>query len=71
MNTVVTSLSRIWAVFIKELIQMRRDRMTFGFMFVIPVVQLILFGFAINTTRNPLPNYPLTSGSPRPVGDWI
>ncbi len=49
------SLSRIWAVFMKELVQMRRDRLTFGMMFGIPIVQLILFGFAINTDPRNLP----------------
>lgn len=49
------SLSRIWAVFMKELIQMRRDRLTFGMMFAIPIVQLILFGFAINNDPKHLP----------------
>lgn len=46
---------RIWAVFLKELVQMRRDRLTFGMMFGIPVIQLILFGFAINTDPKRLP----------------
>ncbi|MDA0338902.1 MAG: ABC transporter permease, partial [Proteobacteria bacterium] len=36
-------------------IQMRRDRLTFGMMFAIPIVQLILFGFAINTDPKKLP----------------
>ncbi|NQV83755.1 MAG: ABC transporter permease [Rhodospirillales bacterium] len=49
------SFSRIGAVFLKELIQMRRDRMTFAMMIVIPVVQLVLFGFAINTDPKHLP----------------
>ncbi|MFT4767419.1 MAG: ABC-2 type transport system permease protein [Glaciecola sp.] len=48
--------ARIWAIFIKELVQMRRDRLTFGMMFGIPIVQLILFGFAINTDPHQLPS---------------
>ncbi len=43
------SLSRFWAMIVKEFIQMRRDRLTFGMMIGIPLVQLILFGYAINS----------------------
>lgn len=49
------SLSRIFAVFAKELQQMKRDKLTFGMMFGIPILQLILFGFAINTNPKHLP----------------
>jgi ABC-2 type transport system permease protein len=49
------ALHRIWAVFIKELIQMRRDRMTAGMILGIPVMQLVLFGFAINSDPKHLP----------------
>lgn len=47
--------ARIWAVFIKEFTQTRRDRVTFAMMFGIPIVQLLLFGFAINTDPKQLP----------------
>ncbi len=47
--------ARTGAIFTKELIQMRRDRLTFGMMFAIPVMQLILFGYAINTDPKSLP----------------
>ncbi len=43
------SLARLRAMIVKEFIQMRRDRMTFGMMIGIPMMQLILFGFAINS----------------------
>ncbi|MDB6137251.1 MAG: ABC-type multidrug transport system, permease component [Verrucomicrobiaceae bacterium] len=43
------SPTRLWAMIVKEFIQMRRDRMTFGMMIGIPMMQLILFGFAINS----------------------
>ena len=43
------SPTRLWAMIVKEFIQMRRDRMTFGMMVGIPMMQLILFGFAINS----------------------
>jgi ABC-2 type transport system permease protein len=49
------SLARFGAVLAKEFIQMRRDRLTFGMMVGIPIVQLILFGFAINTDPHNLP----------------
>jgi len=55
MSAVIDSFYRIGAVFMKELIQMRRDRMTFAMMIVIPVIQLVLFGFAINTDPKHLP----------------
>ncbi|MCW3847863.1 ABC transporter permease [Sphingomonas sp. LB-2] len=42
------SLRRIWAMLIKEFHQLRRDRLTFGMIVGIPLVQLFLFGFAIN-----------------------
>jgi ABC-2 type transport system permease protein len=49
------SLSRTIAVMMKELIQMRRDRLTFGMIIGIPIVQLLLFGYAINTDPKNLP----------------
>jgi ABC-2 type transport system permease protein len=42
-------------MFIKEFVQLRRDRLTFATMIFIPLVQLTLFGFAINTTPRHLP----------------
>jgi ABC-2 type transport system permease protein len=49
------STSRIGAVLGKEFIQMRRDRLTFGMMLGIPIIQLLLFGFAISTDPKGLP----------------
>lgn len=49
------SLSRFLAVLLKEFIQMRRDRVTFGMMIGLPIVQLLLFGFAINADPRHLP----------------
>ena len=46
---------RFCAVIRKEFIQMRRDRMTFGMMIGIPMVQMILFGYAINSDPKHLP----------------
>jgi len=42
-------------VVVKEFIQMRRDRLTFGMMIGIPLLQLVLFGYAINTDPKHLP----------------
>lgn len=49
------NLRRFWAIVVKEFIQMRRDRLTFGMMVGIPLLQLILFGFAINMNPKHLP----------------
>ena len=46
---------RLWAIVLKEFIQMKRDRVTFGMMVGIPLLQLMLFGFAINTDPKHLP----------------
>ncbi|PAW64432.1 MAG: mannose-1-phosphate guanyltransferase [Opitutia bacterium Tous-C1TDCM] len=46
---------RLWAIVLKEFIQMRRDRVTFGMMVGIPLLQLMLFGFAINSDPRHLP----------------
>jgi ABC-2 type transport system permease protein len=53
-------LQRIRAVFLKELVQMRRDRMTFAMMFMVPIMQLVLFGYAVNTNPKKLPTAILT-----------
>jgi ABC-2 type transport system permease protein len=49
------SFARCVAILIKEFIQMRRDRLTFGMMLGIPLIQLIGFGFAINSDPKHLP----------------
>src|SRR5690349_4636281 len=49
------SLRRFGAVLYKEFIQMRRDRVTFGMMIGLPLIQLFLFGFAINADPRHLP----------------
>ena len=46
---------RTWAMIVKEAVQMRRDRMTFATMLFVPVLQLTLFGYAINTDPKHLP----------------
>lgn len=49
------SLARAFAVLAKEFTQMRRDRITFAMMLGIPVIQLMLFGYAINTDPKHMP----------------
>src|SRR6188472_3062525 len=46
---------RTRAMLIKEFIQLKRDRMSFGMIIMIPLMQLVLFGYAINTTPRDLP----------------
>src|SRR5215207_7187677 len=43
------SPARLWAMVVKEFVQMRRDRLTFGMMIGVPLMQLVLFGYAINS----------------------
>ena len=52
---------RFWAVVTKEFIQMRRDRLTFVMMVGIPLIQLMLFGFAINADPKELPTAVLSA----------
>jgi ABC-2 type transport system permease protein len=54
MNTFF-SPRRLWAMLVKETIQMRRDRVTFAMMLGVPIMMLILFGYAINTDPKHLP----------------
>ena len=55
------SWTRFWAVLMKEFVQMRRDRLTFAMMVGIPILQLILFGFAINSDPRALPTAVLSA----------
>lgn len=48
-------LLRLWAMLKKEFIHMRRDKVTVGLILWIPVIQLIIFGYAINTNPKNLP----------------
>lgn len=55
----VSAFSAFWrrtqAMLIKEFIQLRRDRVSFAMIVMIPLIQLVLFGYAINTTPRDLP----------------
>jgi len=59
------SLDRIAAVLIKEFKQLTRDRITYAMMLAIPVVQLTLFGYAINTEPRHLPTVVLSQEDSR------
>src|SRR5262245_54536074 len=48
-------MNRLLAIAWKELVQLRRDRMTFGMMVGVPIMQLMLFGYAINTDVRNMP----------------
>ncbi|MGS0676240.1 ABC transporter permease [Shewanella sp. 30m-9] len=49
------TLYRLQAIVMKELTQLKRDRMTFGMVVMIPLIQLMLFGYAINTNIRDIP----------------
>jgi ABC-2 type transport system permease protein len=49
------ALQRLFAIFLKEFLQLRRDRGTLGMIVFIPLMQLMLFGYAINTDPKHLP----------------
>jgi ABC-2 type transport system permease protein len=57
------SWSRWVGIIVKEFIQLRRDRLTFGMIIGIPVLQLILFGYAINADPKRLPTAVLAADS--------
>src|SRR5436190_14454225 len=49
------SVHRTLAIFVKEFQQMMRDRLTFAMAVGVPILQLVLFGYAINTDPKGLP----------------
>src|SRR6266566_2422239 len=49
------SFARLGGIIVKEFTQMRRDRLTFAMMLGIPLLQLTLFGYAINSDPRHLP----------------
>jgi len=63
----LSSISRLLAIANKELIQMRRDRMTFAMMLGVPMMQLMLFGYAINTDPKLMPTAVVTEEA-KPCG---
>jgi ABC-2 type transport system permease protein len=55
LRTISSSCGRILAVLRKELVQLRRDRLTFAMLIGVPIMQLVLFGYAINGDPRHLP----------------
>jgi ABC-2 type transport system permease protein len=51
----VFSFSRWWAIVLKEFLQLKRDRITFAMIVGVPIAQLVLFGYAINSDPKHLP----------------
>lgn len=51
----MNALRRTLAILLKELTQLRRDRLTFGMVVMIPLIQLLLFGYAIHTDIRGIP----------------
>ena len=49
------SLNRMLAVLVKEFIQLTRDRLTYALILAVPIMQMLLFGYAINTDPRHLP----------------
>ena len=49
------SLTRTWAVMAKEFVQLTRDRLTYAMILLLPIIQLLLFGYAINDDPRNLP----------------
>src|SRR5258708_12558431 len=54
-DTALGFWKRTYAMLVKEFIQLKRDRISFAMIVMIPVMQLLLFGYAINTNPRNLP----------------
>ena len=55
MRSLADSIARIVAICVKEVTQLRRDRLTFAMVVVIPLMQLLMFGYSINTKVRNIP----------------
>ncbi|MDP1900510.1 MAG: ABC transporter permease [Rubrivivax sp.] len=55
LRTISRSWGRIFAVLLKEFVQLRRERLTFAMLLGVPIMQLVLFGYAINGDPRQLP----------------
>jgi len=64
----VFSLARVMAILMKEFVQMRRDRLTFGMIIGIPILQLVLFGYAIMRPVVAASDLPTRAGMPLAMG---
>ena len=65
------TLHRWLGIVIKEFIQLKRDRLTFGMILGIPIIQLMIFGFAINSDPKHLPTVVLLNESSAFTRDYI
>ncbi|WP_310632595.1 ABC transporter permease [Paraburkholderia sp.] len=54
-HTLAFSVTRWWSIVLKEFLQLKRDRVTFAMIVGLPIIQLTLFGYAINTDPKHLP----------------
>jgi len=51
------SFGRTWAIMQKEFTQLRRERSTFAMIVLLPIIQLLLFGYAVDMNPKDLPTY--------------
>lgn len=65
------SWGRWLGIVIKEFIQLKRDRLTFGMILGIPVIQLLIFGFAINSDPKHLPTVVMPHESTPLTRDYL
>lgn len=65
------SIARLIAVIVKEFIQIKRDRPTLAMMVLLPLVQLILFGYAINSNPKHLPTALVVSDNSMLTADFV
>ncbi|MEC4725496.1 ABC transporter permease [Shewanella sp. D64] len=68
--SIINSLRRIKAITVKEIRQLKRDKITFGMVVMIPLIQLLLFGYAINTDVRNIP-VAIVDQSDSAAGRWI
>jgi len=65
------SFTRWWAIVRKEFLQLRRDRLTFGMVVGVPILQLVLFGYAINSDPRHLPTAVVVADHSEFTRSWV
>jgi ABC-2 type transport system permease protein len=65
------SFMRWWAIVRKEFLQLRRDRLTFGMVVGVPILQLVLFGYAINSDPRHLPTAVVAADHSEFTRSWV
>ena len=63
MNNLHLFSLRLWSILKKELIQIRRDYITYTLMIVLPFLQVVMFGYVINTDAKNLPTIVVSKDS--------